>query len=107
LALLPALLSIDRVSSAIIGVAEPAELIQTLQRVIAGPHHTKILCVGEVASALSNMIIDPAELHFFAVDQARLMIGRCSQMDCWFGTESSVAGCSVCHPIGRDRQRRH
>jgi hypothetical protein len=69
---LSALLSIGRVSSAIMEVAEPAELVQALQRIIAASQRRKVIRVGEVANALSNLIIDPTEPHFFAVDQDTL-----------------------------------
>jgi hypothetical protein len=72
LALLSALLSIGCVSSAIMGVAEPAELVQVLQRIIAASQRRKVLRLGEAANALSNLIIDPVEPHSFAVDQDTL-----------------------------------
>jgi hypothetical protein len=72
LALLSALLSIGRVSSAIMEVAEPAELVQALQLILAASHSRNVIRGGEVASALSNLMIDPTEPHFSAVDQDTL-----------------------------------
>jgi hypothetical protein len=55
--------------SAIRGAAEPAELVQALQPTMAASQRRKVIRAGEVANALSKLIIDAAVLHFFAVDQ--------------------------------------
>jgi hypothetical protein len=70
-ALISALLSIGCVSDAIMAVDDPLPLVLTLQHVIIAsaqsPDHPVLL--GEVASAMARLIVDPPLIPFFQADQ--------------------------------------